>query len=76
MINGISSFWGFTIVHMVSFVNIKRNLFTDAERSIRVYNLCFLTSLIHGHRLVYAPEKPGLGYDIDWELINKKEPNY
>jgi len=23
--------------------------------------------------LVYAPEKPGLGYDIDWELVKRKQ---
>ena len=28
---------------------------------------------IDSQGLVHAPEKPGLGYDIDWELINKKE---
>lgn len=22
--------------------------------------------------LVYAPEKPGLGYDIDWELVKRE----
>jgi len=28
---------------------------------------------IDSQGLVHVPEKPGLGYDIDWELINKKE---
>ena len=22
---------------------------------------------------VYAPEKPGLGYDIDWELVEREK---
>jgi len=25
------------------------------------------------HGLVHAPEKPGLGYDIDWELVKRKQ---
>jgi L-alanine-DL-glutamate epimerase-like enolase superfamily enzyme len=28
---------------------------------------------VDGQGLVHAPQKPGLGYDIDWELVEKKK---